>query len=54
MSKLKFNYTKAKPKQKHRVIRLITPDHSIYPELLKARDEQLQKQIKEKEAKNVQ
>jgi hypothetical protein len=53
MSKLKFNYTKAKPKKKHRVIRLITPDHSIYPELLKAREEQLQKQIEERQQKQI-
>ena len=54
MSKLKFNCTKFETPKPPRVFRLITPDHSIYPELLKARDEQLQKQIKEKEAKNVQ
>lgn len=49
MKPLKFNYTRPKPKKKRQIIRLISKDHTIYPELVKAEAEKLNKIINQSE-----
>lgn len=45
MKPLKFNYTRFETKKKRQVIRVITRDHAIYADLVKAEAEKLNKII---------
>ena len=47
MKKLKFKYTHKKPQKKPQVIRIITRDHSIYPEVVAQKRKQLE-ELREK------
>ena len=47
----KFKFSRPKGKVEHKVIRLITKDHTIYADLIKAQEEQMRKQQQPEEEK---